>query len=263
MSTRIAAALVALLLAGTSPGQRVSASVTPNPAPQGQPITIAITEANGTGATLPSSCAFQSIHSGSPTGPVVFAPICLLVLTPIAPWGTASQIWTQMNSSGVQVPPGTYWFEVRTLDTGASNPVSDFFCVTIQGTQMDPSLTAGGPAQRGQALPLSISAPNFSNGVYVAAASLTTNTGQTLGPLSPCLDPDPLFALSFPVPDPVLFTGFQGPLDAQGSASGLAVNIPDVPALQCKGLHVQAAVLDPTTSPPAAALTNALSFSIQ
>ena len=48
---------------------------------------------------------------------------------------------------------------------------------------------------------------------YVVAASLTTNTGLNAGGgLFVSLDPDPVFALSFPVPNPFLFTGFQGTL---------------------------------------------------
>ena len=94
---------------------------------------------------------------------------------------------------------------------------------------------------------------------YVAAASFTTNQGLSLGPGKfLCLDIDFLFHLSFPNPLQGLFSNFSGVLDINGAATGLTVHLPNVPFLQCKPLHVQAAVL-PSSG---LELTNVLNFTI-
>jgi len=245
---KIPALLPAIVLtAGTVAAQGVSAVVTPNPAPVGQPITLTITEAQGTGIQLPSSCVYTSIHSGGPTGPVVAAPLCLAVITPVPAWGTRSQTWNQQDNSGQQVPSGRYWFEIRYWDNSFTNIDSDFFCVDVAGAPGFQTLVATTGAQTGQPLLMDVQAPAFAGGVYVAAASLTTDTTQTFAPITLCLDDDVLFNLSFPVPHPALFANFQGALDVSGNATGLTVLVPNLPQLQCLGLHVAARAAAPVT----------------
>jgi hypothetical protein len=108
---------------------------------------------------------------------------------------------------------------------------------------------------------MSISAPSYGGAAYVTAASFTTNTGfPVTNNLYACLDPDFVFFLSFPVPDPSLFANFQGTLTSTGTITGQTVHIPNIPALQCKPLHVQAAVIGTLGQLPV--LTNALNLSI-
>ena len=62
---------------------------------------------------LPSSCVFQAVSPGDCSSPPVFAPICLAVLTPIPPGGSASGSWDQTDNLGAQVPPGIYAFNIN------------------------------------------------------------------------------------------------------------------------------------------------------
>ena len=127
---RLALSALALLAAGLAtpaaaqvqcgiPGVTVTLSPA-NPAP-GQPV--AVTLANGTNSTitLPTSCVISAVFSGgSCSGAPVFAPLCLQVLTPIAPGTSKTQAWDQTDDNGVPVQPGNYSIEVRYFD-GAFN----------------------------------------------------------------------------------------------------------------------------------------------
>ena len=92
-------------------------------------------------------------------------------------------------------------------------------------------------------------------------ASFTSNNPIVLTTgLPTCIDQDSLFALSFPVPNPGVFTGFQGTLDAFGTAAGISVAIPASPVVNFQPLVLQAAVIG---GPGGLRLTNAQSFTVQ
>lgn len=255
ISIRTAIALGYLAAALTAQG--VSGVVTPNPAPIGQAVSLTITNATGATIQLPSSCAYQTVRAGTPTGPVIDAPICLTVLTPIAPCGTRTQGW----SPPPNLLAGTYWFEVRYWDANFTQLSTEFFCFSYQGSGA-PALGALTTARIGQDLVMDITAPGYGGAAYIVAASLTTNTGFTIPNLGfACLDLDAVFFLSFPSPNPVLFANFQGTLPNTGYLAGPTVHIPGILSLVCLPLHAQAVLLPNSPSVPPA-LTNALNFSI-
>ncbi|HKB15539.1 MAG TPA: hypothetical protein VKF62_05705, partial [Planctomycetota bacterium] len=82
------------------------ATVAPNPAPYGQPVSVTLTNVGTTTEFLPSPCAFDSI---SPVGGApVFTPACLAVVTPVPPGGQVVQVWDQKGNCEEQVDPGLY-----------------------------------------------------------------------------------------------------------------------------------------------------------
>ncbi len=97
---------LALLAASVAAQGIVSGVVTPNPALPGQTVNLVVTN----GASFPimfnSGCAYVAVRSGSPTGTVVDAPICLTIIVTVQPCGTRSQPWTQPPN----LLPGLYYF---------------------------------------------------------------------------------------------------------------------------------------------------------
>jgi hypothetical protein len=229
---------LALLLSASLAAQGVSCTITPNPVPAGGTITIAVTEANNIGIQFPSSCNFSAIRQGSPTGPIVDGPFCLTVITPLGPCQTRTMAWSLLPSLG----PGLYYVQVNYWDTGFSALTTEFFPFHIGSGA--PLLAAGAPAQIGTTVPLTLSDPSSPGGGFICAASFTTNTGFSIGPgLFVSLDMDPIFALSFPSPDPNFFLNFQGTLDGAGAAS-MGLVLPNLPFLVCKPLHLQAVTVN-------------------
>lgn len=250
-----------LLAAGVAAGQgNVSATVTPNPAPPGTNINVVVTNASGQTITFTDSCTVKEVRSGTPTGPTVFSPICLLIITNVPPSGTIGGGWNQTNNNGVQVPEGTYWMKVRYQLNNTF--FSEWFSVDITSDPNFPTLgvSPGSGAAIGQPLSLDLNAPNAANNLYIAAASLTTNSGQSLPTLFIHLDNDFLFNLSITDPTNPLFNNLQGALDPTGAASGIGINIPNLSALQDMPLHFQAVVVDNTG---ALQLTNAVHLTVQ
>ncbi|HET6203882.1 MAG TPA: hypothetical protein VFI25_13900 [Planctomycetota bacterium] len=89
-----------------------SVSISPNPAPFGQPVTVTLTNTSGSTALLVAGCAFQSVSQGASS---VFNPLCLPFAMPVPPAGQVSQTWDQKANCGQQVDPGLYSVEVYPL----------------------------------------------------------------------------------------------------------------------------------------------------
>ena len=256
-----------LLVALSAPlaAQNTSAEFSPNPAPPGVQIDFVATDATGSGLFLPSGCTWLEVRQGSPSGPVIDhlpqGTGCGAALVPIAANGSFGVSWNQIDTNtGLQVAPGTYWYRVSTLADVSSPIVQEWFCISIQDPS-DPTLRALTPAKAGQALALDIVAPTEPGAAYVTVASFTSNNPIVLTTgLPTCIDQDSLFSLSFPVPNPAVFTGFQGTLDAFGTAAGISVAIPASPVVNFQPLVLQAAVIG---GPGGLRLTNAQSFTVQ
>jgi hypothetical protein len=248
------------LLANALPSQGlVSGQVSTNPVMPGQTVTFTVTNASSQSLNLGSGCAYAAVRQGLPSGPIVYNPICTTILVNLPPCGTVTTPYTPAAG----LAPGLYWFQVRYL-TGPSsvagaNIMNEYFPFhVLDPTQ--PVLFEVAPARVGQDLILGLSAPAQPGGVYVAAASYTSNVGFAAGPTQYVgLDLDWLFALSFPAPDPFLFSNFQGGIDPFGNAPPIVVHVPNLPALVCKPLHVQVAVLG-STGP--FVLSNPMNFAI-
>mgnify|MGYP000993139749 CR=1 FL=1 len=178
----------------------------------------------------------------------------MAVPTYIPPWGTRSQSYTPPAGNLVQV----YYFQVDYFDA-AGIFHSEFFAGMFPNTPTGTVLASSLPPHVGMPLALSLSSSLHPSSPYVLAASGTTNTGIAVSlPVFVSLDADPIFALSFPTPDPTLFTNFQGSLDSSGNAVA-GLNIPNFPVLACKPLHVQAVILN---GGGIASLSNPLNFTI-
>lgn len=228
--------------------QPISGVVSPAVVSPGQQATLTITAVQN--VNLPTPCVFQDVRMGSPTGPSFIQILCLQVITPLNAGNSMSATWTPPQT-------GTFWFQVPVIGFP-----DQFFCLEVRSqTSQSPVLTAGTTAQVGQDLVMSLSASQLPGASYIAAASLTSNTGISLGGTTLCLDQDLLFALSFPIPNPSVFSNFTGVTDAVGNAGGLTIHIPNVTALTWIPLKAQAAVIDPATLAPV--FTNGLAFTIQ
>jgi hypothetical protein len=247
MTTAISV-LAFLGLAAATAAQSVSATIAPNPALPGVPITITGNDTTGSGLQLPSPCTWVAIHRGSQTGPVVNTGLgCPAVLVPIASYGSFQLTWDQTDD-GVPVPPGAYWLEVRTLDILATTFRTDWFCISIQQAT-DAALTAAGPVRVGMVTPLQISAPQEPGAIYLAAVAFSANDPISVFGLDTCLQPPIVIdLLAAPL----------GALDGNGNSQGLQLQIPNTPIATFQGVHVQALLAGSTLL-----LTNSLTFTIQ
>ncbi len=180
----------------------------------------------------------------TPTGPIVPGNMSLPVIITVPACGTYTTTWQAPNL--ITSAPVTFFFEVRAWNANYTVQTTDYFPVTVNPSQA--TLYELYPAARGMAWQLGLGAINYPGAPYIAAISMTTNTGIT-GPagLHIALDADPFFALSFPQPMPGLFLGMQGVLDSMGASPPIVTLIPNLPFLACMPLHIQAAVLDPVT----------------
>ena len=245
-------ALAFCLLTSTLFAQGVALQITPDPLPAGGTLSVVLTESNGVNITFLSTCVFTSVHSGTPNGPIASGVICAAALTTIGPNGTLAQTWTAPST----LAPGLYYLKVVYRPAGP--PITEWFPFTILDPAQ-PLLATNNNVQLGQTTSLTLTDPANPGAGYLCAASITTNQGFNATPTVFCsLDMDSVFAFSYPSPVPSVFTGFQGALNTNGTAS-LAVNCPNIPSLTYTPFHLQAAVIPPNGQ---VALTNPLSFTI-
>jgi hypothetical protein len=246
--------LLVLLAVGLLPAgaQSISGTVTPPIAAPGQLVTLSITGVQS--VWLPDPCIPDDIRVGGPSGAIIDPGVfCIQIIVPVSPGQVVTGSWTVPANAA----PGPYWLHVRYFTANAT--ADEYFCLEVRapGTS-GPTLVELSPAQVGQTLALSLTDGASPGAPYILAASFTSTVGLSVGGSLSCLDPDALFALSFPTPFPGIFNGFQGALDAAGSAGPISVAIPNDPALVNFPLKLQAAILNPTQL----VLTNALNLTI-
>lgn len=241
MRAMLPALIVAVCASATTHAQLFSVEITSNPAYWGSPIRI--TGSCNQPAVLANGSGFVAIRSFSPTGAVIFvphgAPAEFVSVGPGRPWSV-----TWRPPGPVPIGTGDYYVEVHWRAVGSTTWNRHFAPFTVVGrSSSDPVLRVANPAARGQTLTLSLDGPR-PGAPYVVAASLTTHRGMRLTPTKRlALDPDALFALSYPAPSPALFRRFQGTLDTRSGAYP-QVLIPAVPALLGAQLAFQAVVVD-------------------
>src|SRR5262245_38014580 len=241
--------LAAAAFVGAAPAPAIAGRSQPNPAPPGVPITLTCTDTTGLGCVLPSPCTWFTIHRGGQAGPIVpLGLFCPAVLRPVAPNGTFAFTWDQRDDLGAFVPPDSYWFEIRTFDSGF-NVRTDWFCISIQPPNA-PALTAAGPARVGMVTPLQVSAPQEPGALFVAALAFSANVPIVVFGLQTCLDAS--VSLDFLVA-PI------GGLDALGQSAGLALNVPNTPIALWQGAHVQSLIFGTA----GLQLTNSVAFTVQ
>jgi hypothetical protein len=257
----LAASLVAFLVASV-PAQDLCVTVTPNPASVGSPITVSGHAKSSAGLFTPNGCWVQSIRSGTPNGPMVQSFFCILIPVAIPGCGTTmprTATWNQTDVNNVQVPPGLYYFEIQWTPTPFGAVTTEWHCVTISAGPNEPVLGYGGPLIWGSVVTLTLTvAPAQWNAPYAFALSGSTNTGIAFGPgVFGSLDPDAIFNLTVPVPDPNFCVAFQG-LVPSGGAVFAALVIPPL-FIGCFPINAQAAVVDPSAG---VMLSNVQSFTI-
>lgn len=250
MSRTLAIWLVGFSLLMSLPAQELSLTITPDTAPPGTSRTIT---GLATGALMlpcfnsgTSVGMWSGIHNNDATrsvwpGPAL--PLCFFVGTNLVAGQSVSE---SVPGSILPTVPGTYWFRCP-YNTASGQQVAwvDF---RVDQAGPEPTITAPAPAWN-QIWTLNLSDPSQAGGSYVAAASLSNQTGFGIGGgLFASLDQDLLFTFTYPLPLPI-FPGFGlGPLDATGSATLLALIPPD-PGLVTQAVHVQAVVLGTTLRP--------------
>lgn len=110
----------------------VTVNVTPQVAQVGVPFSVLLFNGSSSLIQLPTSCTISSVSAGGGcTGPPVFSPLCLQVITPIQPNGFKSMSWTQTDDFGQQVLPGVYSIEVKYWDASFSQLHSCCVDVTV------------------------------------------------------------------------------------------------------------------------------------
>jgi hypothetical protein len=233
------ATLAATLLPSLA-AQAISGTITPTIANPGQTVTLAVTGVQA--VTLPDPCIPDDIRVGGPGGTIIVPGIfCIQVLQPLGIGQVVSGTWTVPSNAA----PGAYWMRVRYFD--AVGVVDEYFCLEVRTPPgSGPTVAAQSVAQVGQTLSLSLADPSAAGFNYLMAASFTSTVGIPLGPSLLCLDPDVLFGLTFPTPLPGIFNGFQGTLDATGTAGPISIVIPNDPGLAYFPIKIQAVV--PTTA---------------
>jgi hypothetical protein len=249
-------ALISLTTAVLAQPYAMTGRASPNPATIGTTISLVL-ESTSTLA-LTSGCGINEIRSGSPTGPVVYQPfICPFIQLYVSPGSPLTRTWNQTGSNGLPVPAGEYFIRITHWDQVGLIQTTRWFPVRIDDPAAPalPVLSATGFPTIGANWPLQITDVANPGSFYVMAASLTTDVGWTISPtLHIALDQDVIWNLAYPSPDPFLFAGFFGVLDANGFTNAPTVIVPPAPALVGLPLSVQAVVL----APGAPGITNAL-----
>lgn len=266
--SRIVIVLLALIVARPATAQ-LAAEVVPNILFKGAPVTLTLTEYQGKECTFLDGCIVKEARVGRPDGPTVWvATLCPDILVPVPPHGSITTTWIPADNEGNVLPPETYWLRVSywEMEFGMRH---QWYPVTWMANLSQAMLIRWSGAVIGQPAVMSLRATMFDASPYVVAASTTTDTGFPLfgGYLHAGLDRDALFGVSFPNPDPALFSNFQGTLDTAGYAAGITVHIPAIPELAGHGFSVQALVWTPVPSggqrhrPPE--LSNVVFFTIR
>jgi hypothetical protein len=264
MARIILVASFSALFAVSFSAQELCVTVSPNPAPIGSLITMTGHSKSSLAISTPSGCWVQSVRAGTPNGTPVQFWFCIQIPVAIPGCGTTMprfETWDQTDLNNAQVPPGLYWFEIQWTPTPFGPVTTEWHCVTISSpTATDPVLGYGGPLIWGSVVTFFLTVdPALVNALYAVALSGSTNTGISFGPgIFVSLDPDAIFDLTIPVPDPNYFVNFQGLVPSGGTVFAAAV----VPPLfiGCFPLHAQAAVIDSASN---VTLSNAVSFTIQ
>lgn len=183
----------------------VTVTVTPSIAAPGQTVLVTLDNQSSQTITLPSSCTYGSVHSGSSCASAVFTPFCMAVLVGIPPGQSSSMSWDQTDDSGSPVPVGSYSFSVSYWDAGFSSLQT--CCAPLTITEPTTYCTAGTTTNNCNA---TMSASGTPTAGAPSGFSLTCSNveGQKSG---------------------LLFYGISGPLAqpwGSGSTSFLCVNAP-------------------------------------
>lgn len=245
---------IVLALAASPSLAQLTVTAGPDPAPQGCPVSVSITNDTELIAGI-FNCPFQILDEDLD---VVFIPECFPIELLVGPLGTLTWIWDQTNLDGDPVRPGTYFVEMETYAGPVLVPVTVAEVETGLHLEGTPAI---GTAGVGDGRHVVACSPEDPGGIHWVLASLSNDQGvATCGGVLP-LDADPLFALSL-VPDAILPGGL-GFLDNAGYSDAVRLPIPDNESLIGLPLVLAFVVLDPASSCPIARVSDPLELVLQ
>jgi len=195
-----------------------SATVTPRPVALGATVSNQFCNLGASTITLPSSQPWTIRTVG---GSVVFAPIGLPVLTPLAPNECRTFSWNQRDMLGAQVPAGLYLWDVRWFDP-QFNPQTTTVCFEI--TTAVASVCANGPFPVNCPIRINYSSPGEGGLNYFSASAFGDRPGI---PLDACrvipVNVDGLFLFSLCQNAGPIFFNMCGVLSNTGTAQATVV----------------------------------------
>lgn len=212
-------------------------------------VQLNLYERHGTGAEFPDDCVIQEVRAGSQNGPIVWqATLCNDVPVAVAPYGQATGTWNLETTSGSSVEDGHYYLMVRGRQIAAGADTNEqWFPVTVARRATFPSLVGNPIISEGVPQAYAVSSPLHAGMPYIAAVSLSTQSGFDLfgGYVHIGLDVDQFFLNSVTSPNAAPYSQFQGTLDAGGNAA-FSFTVPTglPPSLHHLNVHVQVLIWD-------------------
>lgn len=260
MKQRILAVLGPIVFATAAAAQTpcgslgVTVTISPSQPKIGDLITVTLSNPTNTTIQLPTSCVYGSVFKGDMcAGSPVFSPICLQVITPIPPNGSASTTWDQKDDFGAQVPAGSYSFSIKFFTPTGSDgccaavkitdpcpPPTHYGAASVGSGGCTPTIAAAGLPQIGNAsfqIQLSNALGGATTGLF--ASALPANIPGPFGTL--LIDPTPPFVQLF------FSVGGATGTPCVGSAT-LPAPIPNLPILVGLSAYAQALFMDPGSS---------------
>jgi hypothetical protein len=222
--------IFALVLVCSCAGAQVTGHVGPPVAPIGCPFTISLS--NDTNGIYWVGCTFFGVRDAA--GVPVLEVGCSANVNPMPPGATVTTYWPQTNTSGAQVPPGTYLVDFWV------GSVIQTQSVTIGG--VDAAISILGAPHVGTTRNIRVCSPQDGGKAFAMAAALTTPGIATCAGIVP-LAMDWLFFLSLDPSNPY-FLNFTGTLANDGSSEVSALALPNIPALVGQSFVLAFVVLD-------------------
>ncbi|QDU66122.1 hypothetical protein [Engelhardtia mirabilis] len=233
--------VLALSLTATAATAQVTVDVGPDPAPTGATVYASVT--NDTELIMSiGGCPWRIVDGD---GLVVFDADCLITEFLIGPIGTIDYGWDQRNQAGVQVPAGSYHFQVMTAVGIIDTPF------TVGG--VDANLFVQGTAALGTDMigfggrEIALASPADPGAFYQVLLAGSLGGGVDLCGLTMPLAIDGLFTATL---GGATIPGAFGQLDGTGQSLEPKLPIPDAPGLVGIDLYLSMLVLDPLASCP-------------
>jgi len=106
----------------------IDIKITPAQPAVGEKISVTILNQTLQKIEFQDNCVFRSVHMDDCSGPIVYKPICLPVLTPLGPGDSLTTDWDPLLGPGPAPLAGTFAFMISYVD-GAGNLVK--CCPTV------------------------------------------------------------------------------------------------------------------------------------